>query len=182
MNFTKFEIHLGCESAVFEQIRLTDENGWTCVQSVSCSPVFQHHWQEWLNIHPGCESLQCFSWWESLTRMAEHTSRLWVALVFEQMRPTEENCWTCVQWVSCYPVFPADENHWSEWLNMCPASELLFSVSTDEPLMRMAVHVFSLWVAPQCLQMKTTNPEWMNAHPESESLLRTTDKNGWTCV
>ena len=47
MNFTKLEIHLGCESlltaplAVFEHIRITDKNGCTCIQQVSCSLAFE---------------------------------------------------------------------------------------------------------------------------------------------
>ena len=38
-------MHPGCESPpspVFEQIRIIDKNGWTCIQYVSPSPVFEY--------------------------------------------------------------------------------------------------------------------------------------------
>ena len=95
----------------------------------------QNHWQEWLNMHPGYESLPivwadqnywqewlkiclfcihllCLSRSEPLTRMAEHASSLWVCPVFEQIRVTDKNIYLASK--SLCSIW-ADINHW-RWL------------------------------------------------------------------
>ena len=182
-------IHLGSESlSSFEQMGTPDKNCWTCVQDVSHSPVFwADHWQERLNSHPACESLQCLRknqnhWWEWLNmcpaceslpgvwadqkpqmRMAKYMSSKWVAL-------------------ECF------KNHWWEWLNLYLVCESLSSVwarATNKngwthiqfvscspvfktkPLTIMAEYVSSLWVSlqPECLR---TTEEWLNSFPACE--------------
>ena len=129
-------------SPVFEQVRTTDNNGWTHIQGVSplqylsrselLTRMAKHAFRMWV-------PLQCLSRSEPLTRMAEHASSMWVpfqhlttvknswtsiqgvspSLVF---RTTDKNGWTHIQVVSPSSVW-ADQNHWQEWLNMFPASE-----------------------------------------------------------
>ena len=106
-------------------ISVTDENGWTHIQQVSC---LQHlsksdHWQKWMNTHPASELLFIGSIWvdqplmrmgghpacelhlsglEPLTKMSKHPSRQWVTL-------------QCL----------ADWNPWQKWANIHPESESL---------------------------------------------------------
>ena len=105
--------------------------------------------------------LQCLNRSESLSIMAEHTFRLWVLWVFEQIRTTDRNGWTYIQHVS-------------------PSS-----VSRSEPLTRKANHASSLWVTLHWDQNHWQ--EQLNIHPVCEfspvfEQSKTTDKNGWTCI
>ena len=59
-----------------------DQNGWTPVQGVSHSPLFEIHWPERLNTHLGCE-------------LFEH----W------QIKSTDQNGWTPIQQVSYSLLF-----------------------------------------------------------------------------
>ena len=134
--------------AVQCQIRSTDLNGWTPMQSVSCFSVWadQIHWPEWLNIHPVCESLSSvwadrIHWPELLnTHSIQCVSH---SVVFEQIRFTDLNGWT-----------------------PNPACELLSSVRSG-PLTWMAEHTCSLWVTPVFNQIHW--PDWLNIHPVGES-------------
>ena len=113
---------------------------------------------------------------KSLMRMAKYVSSLWVPLQclkrsepLKRMAKHASSEWVISQW--------ADQNHWQEWINMCPASELLSVFeqmrTTDKngwiyfqyvsPLstnwnhwwewLNMAKHVFSEWVMIlQCLR------------------------------
>ena len=73
----------------------TNENGWTNIQYVSCSPLFEEIRWEWLNTHLVSELL--FSVWE------------------------DQNHWW--EWLNTHPecellfIVWSDQNHWWEWLN-----------------------------------------------------------------
>ena len=113
-------------SPVFDQTGMADHNGWTHPACELLSNIWtdqNHLWnpsRRWValqylkrfeplmkmwNICPVCESLLNVSRSEPLTELA---FRRWVSPVFEQL------------------------NHWWEWLNMHPASELLFSIRADQ--------------------------------------------------
>ena len=78
---------------IFEQIRTTDENCWTLMQQVSCSPVFEQ-----ITDKNGLTPIQ---------RVSHYP-------IFKQIRTTDQIGWTPIQYVSCSPlaVFEqiADEN------------------------------------------------------------------------
>ena len=143
-------------SLVFLQMRTTDENGWTCIQRVSHSSVFEciritddrmdDAFSLWValqhvsrsepltgtvNIHLACELLSLLLVFESnWMRIGDHPSSLWVAL---------SNVW-------------ADQNHWWEWWTWIqPVSCSPIFESWSESLTRMGEHTSSLWVALQSL-------------------------------
>ena len=128
---------MSCSVFDSEQIRATDENGWTCIQTVSLFPSL-------------------FELPSELLTMVKHIQQVSHSIiVFEKIKTTEENGWSCIQDVSCSPVFLtrsepltrlmaehmsslwvapcvwADQNYWQEWLNMCAESELVSSVYAD---------------------------------------------------
>ena len=97
-------------SPVFERIITTDENGWTCIQTVSCSSLF-----EWI-------------------------------------RTTDENGWKHIQSVSS-SLYMTDKNHWRERVTRCIQYVSRFPCLRGSwPLTRMGEHVSSMWVALPCLR------------------------------
>ena len=138
-------------------------------------------------MHPGCELLSSLSWSEPLMRMAdmcpacELLSSVW----------TYENhwweCWTCIQTVSCSPVFElirtTDKNGWHPsrlWVS-------LHCLSWSEQLMRMAkTSIQGVSHSPLFGQMKITDKNGWTciqavSYPPVIEQMRTTDKNGCTC-
>ena len=113
-------------------------------QTLPLMRMAEHLSREWV-IFP------CLSRSEPLMRMAKCVSSKWVPL-----RYLSRLTWLikmAEQVVSWSPVF---ENHWWEWLNMCPGCELISSIWRNQ----------DHW------------PEWLNMHPESESLFNfLADKN-----
>ena len=112
---------------------------WVSLQCLTGST----YWQEWVNIHPGCECLS--SVWQDQTHWQDWV-RLWVALQcltrselltkmgdgtvmhpgseclssVDRLRTTNESRWTCIQAVSSSPVFnririirSSDESGWT---------------------------------------------------------------------
>ena len=179
-------MHIECKFTIFEWTRITDENGLKWIQYVS-SLWFSRSGPQWLNMHPDCVfTLQSLSRSDLLMRIAEHASSKWVhSPVFEQIRSTDENGWTCRKWVHS-PVFQirttdnggtcvqdvsllyrvwADLNHWWGGFNTHSASESLQCLSGSEPLMRMSEHTSREWVYFLVFEQ-----------------IRTTDKNGWICI
>ena len=73
-------------SLVSLQIRITNKLGWTCVQAVSCSPVFEQIPKPLMRMAKHVSSLwatvQCLSRSEPLTRTTDHTSSLWVTPLY----------------------------------------------------------------------------------------------------
>ena len=92
--------------ALNEQIRTTDENGWTPIQRVSPSPVSE---QIRTTDENGWTPIQDVS----------------PSPVFEQIRTSDENGWTPIQVVSPSPVFEqirtTDENGWTPIHSAFPA-------------------------------------------------------------
>ena len=78
-------------------------------------------------MHLGCESL----------------------LIFKLNRATDKNGWMPIQKVSNSPMF--EQNNWQKCINIDPASEMLFSVWSDWPLIRMGEHPSRQWVSLQQL-------------------------------
>ena len=137
-------------SPVFLQMRTTDENGWTCIQRVSHSSVFEciritddrmdDAFSLWValqhvsrsepltgtvNIHLACELLSLQIEWELVTI---HPVCELLSPMFEQIRTTDENGeHGSSLWVAL-PSLRADQNHWQEWVNTHPVCELLSNV------------------------------------------------------
>ena len=179
-----------CEllSHLWELIRITDKNGWTHIQFVSCSPMFKL-------IGTTDEN----GW--KLIQGVSHLS------VLELIRTNDGNGWTPIQHVSCSPVLvrTTDQKgkHPSrEWVT-------IKCLSKSEPLTRMGEHSSSLWVSLQRLRsdseplMRMVNTQGVSSYSVlegSQSLMRmgehisskwvvfsiwanqTTDKNGWTHI
>ena len=147
-------------SLVFEQIRTTDKRLNTHPASESLFSVWadQNHWQEWLNTHLACESLQYLSRSEPLTRMAGHASRKWVPLQCSMQ--INENDWTCIQRVSplqCLSRFePLTRMASRKWVPL----------QCWVPLTRMAEHASSLW-APLCFLSRSESLMRKAEHPSS---------------
>ena len=104
-------VHLGGEllSSVLAD-QTTDKNGWTCIQRVSCSPVFEQIRTTDENVLTRVQQVSFSSVRRSelLTKMGEH----WHP---ESELPVLSSVWV-------------DQNHWQKWVNTYPASELLSSV------------------------------------------------------
>ena len=147
----------------------------------SCAWTDQNHWQEWLNTHPGSELL-LIAWadqnyWQEWLKM-----HLVCELLFTVW--ADQNPWwewlNIIQNVSIW----ANQNNWQEWLNMHLVCELLLSVWADHWQEWLNAH-------PACESLSSWTDQshlgwWLNIHPGCESLfielIRTTDKNGWTCI
>ena len=140
----------------------------------------QSYWQEWLNIHPGSESLSCvwadqnhsqdllntYQGCESLSSVSADWSHWqeWLNThpaceslsLFEQIRSAHKNGWTCIQRVSPHPVF---EQIWTTDKNcqIHPGSESLSIIWSDQ----------NHW------------QEWLNMHPESEFSSVWADQDHW---
>ena len=83
-------------SPVFEQIRTTDENGWTYIQTVSLPSSFWADRNCWQEMHSKWAPSPVFEQIRT-TDKVEHPSSMWVwSLVFDQIRTTDENGWTCI--------------------------------------------------------------------------------------
>ena len=83
-------------------------------------------------MHLGCESLS----------------------IFQLNRTTDKNGWMPIQKVSNSPMF--EQNSWRKCINIDPASELLFSVWSDWPLIRTGEHPSRQWVSLQ--QLSRSDP------------------------
>ena len=163
-------------SPEFHQIRTTNKNGWSPLQTVSPSPVFhqirttdQNDWTNFQKVSPFAPDQN--HWWNSQLSL-QWVGPCPVTPVFQQIR-ADEIGWTCIQRVSpssvscsdqnfwqewlntlpdsespAFPVTCADQNHWWEWLNLLPESESLSCDWADQNhwLMGMATHAYSGWV------------------------------------
>ena len=112
--------HISSEWVTFQCLRTADKNSWTHVQHKSCSPVFENHWQDQLNLYPVCELLSSIwlgqnHWqeWLNANPESESLSNVWLKSLME------------LEWLNTHPVREsisgvwADETqkHWQEWLN-----------------------------------------------------------------
>ena len=118
------ETQLVSGSPAFEQIRTTDKNGWTWSSlwvHPQCLSCCRSGWQEC----SGCELLSSEKL-EPLIRMAEHTSSLWVTLLYLRSVPLMKML-NMIQRVSCASNVWAIQNHWQEYM-LYSGCELLFSL------------------------------------------------------
>ena len=175
----------------------TDKIGWTCIQYVSCSPVFdqirpltrlgEHASSMWV-------TLQCLTISEPLMRTGEHASSEWVALqclsessktlrlgenafslwaTLQCLTRSEPlmrtNGWTCIQYVSCSSVF--EQNYWrNRWtLNQ---SVSFSSVFEDQNHWQEWVNIHLLGCESLSSVWVNQNhwQKWMNTHPACELL------------
>ena len=97
-------------------------------------------------------TLHCLNRLESL--MGEPVFRLWVAL--QCLSKTTDKLNLCPASELCFSVW-AGQNHWQEWLNLCQGCESLFSVWVI-----MAEPVSSEWVALQYLSRSESLTRWVN--------------------
>ena len=193
-------VSLGCEllSAVWASLNHWWELLNTCP---GCESLFsfwaQNHWREWLTTHPGCESSSglCgdMNHWQG---WLAHVQLVSCSPVFEQIGTTDENDWTCVQDVSCFPVQTRITDKYTsrlwvplQYLNRSkllmrmaePASSecvALPCLSRLEPLTRTTGHASRMWVAVRADQNYWW--EWLNMHPACESIFSVwTDQIHW---
>ena len=131
-------------SPVFDQIRTTDETCWTYVQIVSPFQFLTRS-QPLIRMGPGCKLL--FSFWAYQNHKKGWTLVCIQGVSYSLLWPCQKHWWEwLIQRVSCSPVFEqirtTDKNGWShsKWVT-------LQSSSRSEPLMKLAEHISSLWVA-----------------------------------
>ena len=162
--------------------------GWTCVQAVSPSSMFEQI--ATTNKNGAKKHLQnvssspVFSGLELLTRMADHLSSLWAPLLFlSRSEPLTSNL-ICIQAVSISSV-SADQNYWQKCLNIVFRMWVpLQFFSRSEPLTRMVEHTPACESCSSVWADQNDWQEWLNTHPEcvSCSSFGITDMNGWTCI
>ena len=152
--WTHIRVQVVSSLVVFDQIRTTDKNGWNTSRkwvqvalqclTTSKSLTMMHlvcellslplkylsrsAWENnWTCIQHVSLLSSILSRSEPLTGMAECTSSKWVpSPVFKQFGITDKNFQTCIQEVSCYPIFKqmrntgTDKNDWKHTRSWVP--------------------------------------------------------------